>query len=191
MGGDGDYREGDGWMASSTLWTWVWISSGSWLWRGKPGVLQSMGLQRVDMTEWLKWIFISTLHCRYHYYPLFTDKKSKAQRIQVTCSRLWWVVETGFEPSQSEIRAIIIKWTDEVCVMPRRRHKQMITIYLGSEASHDPLKEKKMICWILIDHLLCGRLCFKCVHLVNPLWNTLNRRFINSFYRKSNQGSEK
>ena len=30
-----------------TQWTWVWVSSGRW-WRiGKPGVLQSMGLQRV------------------------------------------------------------------------------------------------------------------------------------------------
>ena len=34
-------------MASSTQWTWVWVSSGSWWWTGKPGMLQSMGLQRV------------------------------------------------------------------------------------------------------------------------------------------------
>ena len=34
-----------GWMASPTWWRWVWASSGSWL--GKPGTLQSMGLQRV------------------------------------------------------------------------------------------------------------------------------------------------
>ena len=37
----------NGWMASPTQWTWVWASSGSWWWTGKPGVLQSMGLQRV------------------------------------------------------------------------------------------------------------------------------------------------
>ena len=36
-------------------WTWVWISSRSWWWTGKPGVLQSMGSQRVDMTEGLNW----------------------------------------------------------------------------------------------------------------------------------------
>ena len=35
------------WMASLTQWTWVWASSGSWWWTGKPGVLQSMGSQRV------------------------------------------------------------------------------------------------------------------------------------------------
>ena len=42
--GEGDDRGWDGWMASLTQWTWVWASSGSWWWSGKPGVLQSMGL---------------------------------------------------------------------------------------------------------------------------------------------------
>ena len=46
-GGVGDSRGWDGWMASPTQWTWVWASSGSWWWTGKPGVLQSMGSQRV------------------------------------------------------------------------------------------------------------------------------------------------
>ena len=34
-------------MASPTRWTWVWASSGSWWWTGKPGMLQCMGSQRV------------------------------------------------------------------------------------------------------------------------------------------------
>ena len=46
-GGEGDNRGWDGWMASPTQWTWVWVSSRSWWWTGKPGVLQSMGSQRV------------------------------------------------------------------------------------------------------------------------------------------------
>ena len=37
----------DGWMASLTQWKWVWVSSGSWWWTGKPSVLQSMRSQRV------------------------------------------------------------------------------------------------------------------------------------------------
>ena len=45
--GGGDDRGRDGWMASLTQWTWVWASSGSWWWPGKPGVLQSLGSQRV------------------------------------------------------------------------------------------------------------------------------------------------
>ena len=40
-------RGWDGWMASPTQRTWVWVDSGSWLWTGRPGVLQFMGLQRV------------------------------------------------------------------------------------------------------------------------------------------------
>ena len=34
-GGEGDNRGQDGWMASLTQWTWVWVSSGSWWWTGK------------------------------------------------------------------------------------------------------------------------------------------------------------
>ena len=37
----------DGWMASSTQWTRVWASSWSCWWTGKPGMLQSIGSQRV------------------------------------------------------------------------------------------------------------------------------------------------
>ena len=46
-GGEGDDRGWNGWMSSPTRWTWVWASSGSWWWIGKPSVLQSMGSQRV------------------------------------------------------------------------------------------------------------------------------------------------
>ena len=43
-GGEGDDRGWDGWRASSTQCTWVWVNSRSRWWTGKPGVLQSMGL---------------------------------------------------------------------------------------------------------------------------------------------------
>ena len=46
-GGEGEDKEGDGWMASPTQWTWVWVNSGSWWWTGRPGVLQYKGLQIV------------------------------------------------------------------------------------------------------------------------------------------------
>ena len=46
-GGEGDDRGWDGWMASLTQWTWVWVDSGSWWWTGRPGMLQFMGSQRV------------------------------------------------------------------------------------------------------------------------------------------------
>ena len=59
-GWEEDGRGWDGWMASLTQMTWVWASSGSWWWTGKPGVLQSMGLQRVghdwatELTDWYR-----------------------------------------------------------------------------------------------------------------------------------------
>ena len=56
-GGEGDERGWDGLMASLTWWTWVWSSSESWWWSGKPGMLQSIGLQRVrhDWVTELNW----------------------------------------------------------------------------------------------------------------------------------------
>ena len=55
-GGKGDDRGWDGWMASPTQWTWVWVNSRSWWWTGRPG-MQSMGLQRVghDWVTELNW----------------------------------------------------------------------------------------------------------------------------------------
>ena len=46
--GEGYDRGQDGWMVSLTQRTWVWASSGRWWRTGKPGVLQSMGSQRVE-----------------------------------------------------------------------------------------------------------------------------------------------
>ena len=56
-GGEGENRGWDGWMASPTQWTWVWVNSESWWWTGRPGVLQFMGSQRVghDWATVLNW----------------------------------------------------------------------------------------------------------------------------------------
>ena len=62
--GEGDDRGWDGWMASPTRWTWVWASSRSWWWTGRPGVLQSMVSQRVgrdwatELNWYLFWVFL-------------------------------------------------------------------------------------------------------------------------------------
>ena len=54
QGGEGDNRGWDGWMASPTQWTWVWINSGSWWQTGRPGVLQSMEVteSRTQLSDW-------------------------------------------------------------------------------------------------------------------------------------------
>ena len=55
--GKGDDRGWDGWMASLTQWTWVWVDSSSWWWTGRPGVLRFVGSQRVrhDWATELNW----------------------------------------------------------------------------------------------------------------------------------------
>ena len=57
VGGEGDKRGWDSWMASLIWWTWVWVGSRSWWWTRRPDVLQSMGLQRVrhDWVTELNW----------------------------------------------------------------------------------------------------------------------------------------
>ena len=56
-GGERDDRGWDGWMASPTQWTWVWVDSGSWWWTGMPGVLRFLVLQRLrlDWATELNW----------------------------------------------------------------------------------------------------------------------------------------
>ena len=57
VGGEGDDRGWDSWMASPTQWTWVWVNSGCLWWTGRPGVLQSMESQRVrhDWATEMNW----------------------------------------------------------------------------------------------------------------------------------------
>ena len=73
-GGEGDDRGWDGWMASWTRWTWVWVNSGRWWWTGRPGVLRFMGSQsRLQLSDWTE------LNCNHHlkqdigypHHPLF------------------------------------------------------------------------------------------------------------------------
>ena len=86
--GEGDDRGWDGWMVSLTRWTWVWVNSGSWWWTGRPGMLQSMGSQKVwhDWATELNWndkvgflfIFLMKVACFYFFYfPSFIE--------------LWWI----------------------------------------------------------------------------------------------------
>ena len=71
--GEEDDRGWDGWMASLNQWTWVWASSGSWWWTGKPDELHPTGWQRARH-EWgteLNWM------CRNSYKIKITMRKTK------------------------------------------------------------------------------------------------------------------
>ena len=94
-GGEGDDRGWDGWIASLTQWTWVWASSRSWWWTGRPGVLQSIGSLRVGCdwaielwsydydqimspirTETILYLFLEPWHSMWHIVcALYTFSK--------------------------------------------------------------------------------------------------------------------
>ena len=70
-GGEGDNRGWDGWMASLTQWTSVWVNSGSWWWTGRPGVLWFMGLQRVGH-NWVTELHWTDEYCSLIFKMLVT-----------------------------------------------------------------------------------------------------------------------
>ena len=90
-----DDRGWDGWKASLTRWTWVWASSRSCWWTGKPGVLQSMGLQRVrhDRVIELNWTDQS-YKCNF-FFPLHSSRALLAKMHQDICTGLLTVVFVG------------------------------------------------------------------------------------------------
>jgi len=82
-GGEGDNRGWDGWMASLTQWTWVWVSSVSWWWTGRPGVLQSMGSQRVGHDWVTELIWTDQKH--EHHWLKFSINLHSAWASSIPC----------------------------------------------------------------------------------------------------------
>ena len=83
--GEGDDRGWDGWLASPTQWTWVWVNSGSWWWTGRPGMLWFMGLQRVGhdwATElnWTECLLVKNIMLR---------KGARGKRLHIMISVTW------------------------------------------------------------------------------------------------------
>ena len=84
-GGEGDDRGWDGWMASLTQWTWVWVDSGSWWWTRRPGVLWFMGSQTVvhDWATELNWTEVLSKGC--HSQGLVVSSVNHTQVIHPDC----------------------------------------------------------------------------------------------------------
>ena len=65
-GGEGDDRGWDGWMASPTWWTGIWVDSGSWWWTGRPGVLQFMrSKSQTQLSDWTELSVIIQLNAKF------------------------------------------------------------------------------------------------------------------------------
>ena len=67
-GGEGDDRGWDGWMASLTRWTWVWVNSRSWWWIEGLACCDSWGCKESDTTKWLNWTELKHLEVVNHVY---------------------------------------------------------------------------------------------------------------------------
>ena len=92
-GGKGDDRGWDGWMASLTQWTWVWVNSGSWWWTGRPGMLQFMGSQRVghDWATELNWTHFPDLKTNFNKLGIerdFLNQKGPSSIRKGICKKL-------------------------------------------------------------------------------------------------------
>ena len=84
-GGEGDDRGWDGWMTSSTQWTWVWVNSRNWWWTVRPGLLQFMGSQsRTRLSDWTelnKHCFaIPILFLCFFGYNIFSDPLENTEK---------------------------------------------------------------------------------------------------------------
>ena len=94
-GGEVEDRRWDGWMASPTQWSWVWLNSGGWWWTGRPGMLLSMGSQRVghDWVAELNW----TINCFSKFFALMKFPLTFVLPEEI------WVVQwkEGWEPFSS------------------------------------------------------------------------------------------
>ena len=101
-GGEGDDRGWDGWMASLTRWTWVWVNSGSWWWTGRPGVLRFMGSQRVrhDWATELNWTEYMYIRRAWQPTPVFLPGESHGQKSLASYSpwgrKSWTLLSTIF-----------------------------------------------------------------------------------------------
>ena len=62
-GGEGDDRGWDGWMASLTRWTWVWVNARSWWWTGRLACCGSWGHKELETTERLNWTELNWAQC--------------------------------------------------------------------------------------------------------------------------------
>jgi len=118
-GGEGDDRGWDGWMASLTWWTWVWVNSGSWWWTGRPaihGVTQS----RTWLRDWTE------LNWRSKTDHLFPTSKPRLL-LQPTTPHFAPVIPT--KPSSAERKKAKIKNFTQGWPL---YHKQQLCSWVGS-----------------------------------------------------------
>ena len=153
-GGEGDDRGWDGWMASLTQWTWVWVNSGSWWWTGRPGMLQSMGLQRVGH-DWAT--ELTELKCYWWRFPGGASGKGSAWQCRRHRKR-------GLNPWVRKI-PWRRKWPPTPVFLPEESHGQRsLTGYIHRFARWTWLKWHMLLMgncsFFYLQTLLTSNVCF-------------------------------
>ena len=88
VGGEGDDRGWDGWLASPTQWTWVWVNSGIWWWTGRPGMLQSMEYNWATTCH--PWRDQISWQSTYIFASATSEVNGFQKCIHSLLSKLWW-----------------------------------------------------------------------------------------------------
>ena len=126
----GRTRGWDGWMASPTQWTWVWVNSGNWWWTRRPAVLQSMGSQRVthDWVTELNWVDQGFLPYIQRGSSLQFSHPTSIHQVHIRHEALLWTLQ--------------VKWC-----MRKTRPIQVGSLELGRDKSQDRRARRK---WYLL-----------------------------------------
>ena len=116
-----DNRRWDGWMASPTQRTWVWVSSGGWWWTGSLGMLQSMGLQRVGHDWATNWTELSQRQIPYYFSYLWNlENKSNKSEIYL------WRQGTNRWLPEGRVLVVWEKWVKGI-----KRYKLLVIMSQG------------------------------------------------------------
>ena len=146
-GGEGGDRGWDGWMASLTRWTWVWVSSGSWWWTGKPDLAAVHGVAK----SW-------------------TQATELNSRKEVTCRRY------SFNPWVRKIPCRR-KWQPHSIFLPGKSHAQgSLAGYnpWGHKRIRQDLATKQLQHYTP-DKVFCFCIFFSWFLLFLMMWNLLSR----------------
>ena len=118
-GGEGDDKGSDGWMASLTRRTRVWVNSGSWWWTGRPGILWFMGSQRVRhnwVTE-LNW-YKKDLHKPHNYNGVITHLEPDILECEVK-----WALGSITKNKERKIKSIKLEMKVERSQQTTQKYK--------------------------------------------------------------------
>ena len=128
----------DGWMASPTEWTWVWASSRSWWWTGKPGELQSMGSQRVgqDWATELNWAELHRSTQLNPFAPFCTEGSGNSDFKATFIFHLYFLIilPSGITPGHSLVPSFL--WSSfpdggQLCLIPRHQRDWLLHMALN------------------------------------------------------------